>query len=260
MLDFVNITFIDILDIVLVGFLIFEIIKFFRKTAAIGVFSLILLFYVAWIVVKALGMKLLSFIMGQILGVGVISLLIIFQPEVRRFLINMSMRLRGASRRGILARLFAPAKKEAISQGVLEELTAACNKMSQTKTGALIVIRHNANLEEIIESGDVIDADLNRRLIENIFFKNTPLHDGAMIISSTRIIAARCTLPLSANENIPPKYGMRHKAAIGISEVSDASVIVVSEETGGISFIEKGIWKEVTSIAELKLDIENSFK
>jgi len=260
MLDFVNITFIDILDIVLVGLLIYEIIRFFRKTSAIGVFSLILLFYVVWIVVKALGMKLLSFIMGQILGVGVISLLIIFQPEIRRFLINVGIKLKGASGRRLLSRMFAPAKKEGISQESLDQITDACSKMSQTKTGALIVIRHADQLEDYISSGDRIDAELNCRLIENIFFKNTPLHDGAMIISSSRIIAARCTLPLSQNENIPPQYGMRHKAAYGISEMSDASVIVVSEETGHISFIEKGVLKEVSSIAELKLDIENSFK
>lgn len=259
MLDFVNITFIDILDIILVGLLIYEIIKFFRKTSALGVFSLILLFYVVWIVVKALGMKLLSFIMGQILGVGVISLLIIFQPEIRRFLINLGIRLRGASRRSLISKMFATTNREAVSQEALDEITGACNKMSQTRTGALIVIRHADNLEDYISSGDTIDAGLNRRLIENIFFKNTPLHDGAMIISASRIIAARCTLPLSQNENIPPQYGMRHKAAIGISEVSDASVIVVSEETGGISFIEKGVLKEISSITELKLAIEKSF-
>lgn len=260
MLDFVKISFVDVLDIILVGLLIFEIIRFFRKTSAIGIFSVILLFYVIWVVVRALGMRLLSFIMGQILGVGVISLLIIFQPEIRRFLINMGIRLRGASRRGLLARIFSRTQREEVSQEVLDEITGACDKMSKSKTGALIVIRHRDLLEDYISSGDMLDAEIKGRLIENIFFKNTPLHDGAMIISSSRIIAARCTLPLSDNANIPPKYGMRHKAAYGISEVSDASVIVVSEETGNISFIEKGILKEINSIAELKLDIENSFK
>lgn len=260
MLDFVNISFVDILDVVLVGLLIFEIIRFFRKTSAIGIFSAILLLYVVWVVVKALGMRLLSFIMGQILGVGVIALLIIFQPEIRRFLINVGVRLRGASRRGVLGKIFTSTQREAVSQAVLDEITGACDKMSQSKTGALIVIRHGDFLADYIASGDSIDAEISSRLIENIFFKNTPLHDGAMIISSSRIIAARCTLPLSTNANIPPKYGMRHKAAYGISEVSDASAIVVSEETGGISFIEKGILKEINSIAELKLEIENSFK
>lgn len=260
MLDFVNITFVDILDVILVGLLIFEIIKFFRKTSAMGIISVILLFYVVWIVVKALGMRLLSFIMGQILGVGVISLLIIFQPEIRRFLINMGFRLRGASRRKFFSGIFSSANRKGISQTVLEEIAGACDKMSQSKTGALIVIRHRDLLEDYIASGDMLDAEIKGRLIENIFFKNTPLHDGAMIISSSKIIAARCTLPLSDSANIPPKYGMRHKAAYGISEVSDASVIVVSEETGNISFLEKGVLKEINSIAELKLAIENSFK
>jgi len=260
MLDFVNITFIDILDIILVGLLVFEIIKFFRKTSAIGIISVILLFYVVWIIVKALGMKLLSFIMGQILGVGVISLLIIFQPEIRRFLNNMGIRIKGASRSKVISRFITQTNKEKVSQEILDEIADACDKMSQSKTGALIVIRHKDPLEDYIISGDVLNADISRRLIENIFFKNTPLHDGAMIISSSKIIAARCTLPLSENKKIPPKYGMRHKAALGISEISDASVIVVSEETGGISFMEKGMLKEIKSIAELKLEVENSFK
>ena len=132
--------------------------------------------------------------------------------------------------------------------------------MSETNTGALIVLRHNHMLESFIETGDEIHALINRRLIENIFYKNTPLHDGAMIITKDSIIAARCTLPISDNPNIPPKYGMRHKAALGITEVSDASAIVVSEETGEISFAEAGKMRTMGSITELRLAIENSYK
>ena len=142
----------------------------------------------------------------------------------------------------------------------LEELTAACRKMSETKTGALIVLRHGSALGDILETGDEIDARISRRLIENIFFKNSPLHDGAMILSENRILAARCTLPITQRQDIPPHYGMRHRAAIGMSEVSDASIIVVSEETGGISFVSGGQIKTVESITELRLAIENSYK
>ena len=143
---------------------------------------------------------------------------------------------------------------------LLEELTAACRKMAETKTGALIVLRHGTALGEIIDTGDEIDARINRRLIENIFFKNSPLHDGAMIASEDRILAARCTLPITQRQDIPAHYGMRHRAAIGMSEVCDASVIVVSEETGDISFVSGGQIKTMESITELRLAIENSYK
>ena len=133
-------------------------------------------------------------------------------------------------------------------------------RMSESKTGALIVIAHTSSLSFIIETGDRIDAAINRRLIENIFFKNTPLHDGAMVIANDRIVAARCTLPISENMNIPPQYGMRHRAAAGITEDTDATAIVVSEETGGISFVKDGEIKPMNSITELRIAIENSYK
>lgn len=257
---FANITFFDVLDIILVGVLVFEIIRFFRHTSAMGVFAGILIIYAVWIVVQALNMKLLSFILGQILGVGVIALIIIFQPEIRRFLLSISGRIKNSSGRKWLKKIFSGAKSQPVSGEILEELTKACSKMAQTKTGALIVLRHNDQLEDFINTGDQIDASINSRLIENIFFKNTPLHDGAMIISSKRILAARCTLPLTSSEAIPPQYGMRHKAAIGITEISDATVIVVSEETGNISYVSKGTLTEISSIAALRLAIENSYK
>ena len=132
--------------------------------------------------------------------------------------------------------------------------------MSETKTGALIVLRHGSGLGNILDTGDEIDARINRRLIENIFFKNTPLHDGAMIVSEDRILAARCTLPITQRQDIPAHYGMRHRAAIGLSEVSDASVIVVSEETGNISFVNAGNIRTMGSITELRLAIEQSYQ
>ena len=142
----------------------------------------------------------------------------------------------------------------------IDEIADACRVMSETKTGALIVIQHNASLEFVTQTGDTIDAAINRRLIENIFFKNSPLHDGAMVIYRDRITAARCTLPMVKNPNIPAHYGMRHRAAVSISQDTDADVIVVSEETGNISYVSSGELKTITSISELKLSIENSFR
>jgi len=150
-------------------------------------------------------------------------------------------------------------KSERASLILLDEVTNACRRMSQNRTGALIVLAKSSTLEFVIETGDRIDALINRRLIENIFFKNSPLHDGAIVIGKDKIIAARCTLPISENPNIPASYGMRHRAAVGISEATDADVIVVSEENGEISFISNGEIKKINSINELRLAIENSY-
>ncbi len=261
MMDFINISFIDILDIVLVGLLIFEIIRLFRVTKATGILAGILVIYVVWLIVRALDMKLLSFIMGQILGVGVIALIVIFQQEIRSFLFSIGSRVRAASKPGIIARILAGTRnrQEGITPQVLEEITAACAHMSESRTGALIVMAHGDPLDKYIVTGDPIDGLVHRRLIENIFFKNTPLHDGAMIMTSDRILAARCTLPMSSSRDIPPQYGMRHRASVGITEVSDATVIVVSEETGGISFVSKGRMTHLQNINELRLAIENSY-
>lgn len=260
MFDFINIQLIDIIDIILVGFLIYQIYKLMRGTTAISIFFGIIIIYVVWIIVKALNMSLLSAIMGQVLGVGVIALIILFQQEIRRFLLHLGNRyLNGRGSKHIVNFIFGR-KQEEIPLETLDEITQACRKMGETKTGALIVMSHISSLDFIIETGDIIDANINRRLIENIFFKNTPLHDGAMVIANNRIVAARCTLPISENPNIPAQYGMRHRAATGITEQTDSTVIVVSEETGDISFIKDGEIKKMNSITELRLAIENSYK
>ena len=132
--------------------------------------------------------------------------------------------------------------------------------MSETKTGALIVLQHSSSLEFVTETGDIIDSTVNSRLIQNIFYKNTPLHDGAMVIAHDRIVAARCTLPIMENPNIPPQFGLRHRAAVSITQDTDAQAIVVSEETGKISYVSKGEMRVIPSISELKLTIENSYK
>ena len=259
MFDFINISFIDVLDVLMVGLLIYWLIRVVRGTSAVNIFLGVLLLYVVWIASRALGMKLLSFILGQVLGVGVVALLVIFQPEIRRFLLRISSSTTSAQK-GVFRKLFRHTTSAGLPSHELEELTAACRKMSETKTGALIAIRRSSALGEIVDTGDEIDARINRRLIENIFFKNSPLHDGAMVLSENRIIAARCTLPITQRQDIPAHYGMRHRAAIGLSEATDAAVIVVSEETGNISFVQEGQIKTMGSITELRLAIENAYK
>ena len=260
MLDFIKIGFIDILDIFLVGLLIYQAYKLIKGTAAMNIFTGVLVFYFIWIIVKALHMDLLGEIMGQIIGVGGIALVILFQQEIRRFLLRIGTRYIDSRNQMRLVRAFMGKQKRAISLETLEEITLACKRMAETKTGALIVLAHSSALEVVAETGDRIDSLVNRRLIETIFFKNTPLHDGAMLIFGEKIIAARCTLPISESPSIPAHYGMRHRAAIGITEQSDASVIVVSEQRGEISFVTNGEIKSMNSINELRLAIENSYK
>lgn len=235
--------------------------KIMRGTSVFNIFVGILLIYLAWIVVSVLNMRLLSSILGQVLGVGVVALIVIFQPEIRRFLLHIGGKyLSSRSRKNTLTKwLFGQGEKE-MQATSLDEIAQACRRMADTKTGALIVLQHAASLEFVVQTGDMIDAAVNRRLIENIFYKNTPLHDGAMVISYDRIVAARCTLPIVNNPNIPPQYGMRHRAAVSISQDTDADAIVVSEETGNISYVTKGELKSVSSTSELKLLIENSYK
>lgn len=260
MIDFIKISFIDVLDIVLVGILIFEVIRLLRVTKATGIVVGILIIYLVWLLVRALGMKLLSFILGQILGVGVIALIVIFQQEIRNFLFNIGFQLKKAYGSGFIANLFSRSASEGgISPEALDELTAACSHFSETYTGALIVMAHSDPLDKYIVTGDVIDSKINSRLLENIFFKNTPLHDGALIMTPDRLVAARCTLPMSSSTTIPPRFGMRHRASVGITEVSDATVIVVSEETGEISFVKNGIMSHLSNINELRLAIEKSY-
>ena len=169
MFDFINISFIDVLDVLMVGLLIYWLIRVVRGTSAVNIFIGVLLLYVVWIASRALGMKLLSFILGQVLGVGVVALLVIFQPEIRRFLLRISSSTT-AAQQGVFKKLFRQSRAGGMAPGELEELTAACRKMSETKTGALIVLRHGSALGDILDTGDEIDARINRRLIENIFF------------------------------------------------------------------------------------------
>lgn len=238
MMDFINITVLDILDILVVGLLFYQVYRMIRGTAAMTIFAGIFIVYLLWIIVRALDMTLLSSILGQVIGVGVIALIIVFQPEIRRYLLLLGSRYSRAKNK-FVRRIFKSASK---STGTLwvETVERACRDMASTYTGALICVERQADLSVFASTGDIIDANIDVRLIESIFFKNSPLHDGAIIIKQGRIHAARCILPASDNPHIPQFYGLRHRAAIGLTEHSDAVVIVVSEERGKISLVSQG--------------------
>ena len=259
--DFLQMKIVDILDIILLGVIIFLAFRWLRGSSAMSIFVAIVSLYIIRVLVGAFDMRLMTAIMDMILDVGVLALIVIFQPEIRKFLIRLGNRyMNNAKGRELIDKIFGNKNGTNMSANEeVNEITEACRRMSEEKTGALIVITHKNPLEEVIGTGDRIDAGIHRRLITNLFFKNSPLHDGALIISGDRIVAARCTLPITERTNIPAHYGMRHKAAIGITEESDADAIVVSEETGKISFVKNGSVTAINNINELKLMLNASF-
>lgn len=229
----------DIIDIFCVALMLYYLYRLMKESRSLNVFIGIIVFVIIWLFVsQVLEMRLLGSIMDKLVSVGVIALIIIFQEEIRKFLYSLGahQRMRG------LVRLFSSGNKnrKIMDKKAIMPIVMACINMSRGKVGALIVIERTVSLEDIIDTGDLIDANINQRLIENIFFKNSPLHDGAMVVSKRRIVAAGCILPVSHNTDIPKELGLRHRAALGISQDSDAIAIVVSEETGGISVAIKG--------------------
>jgi diadenylate cyclase len=246
----------DVIDIFLVAFLLYQIYMLIRGTVAINIFIGIFVLYMIWLIVKVLNMELLSSILGQIIGVGVIALIIVFQQEIRRFLLFIGTRYLSKNRFSIENWLF-PKQKNLIAPVNIEAIVKACRNMSEARTGALIVIARKSELQYYAETGDIIDAETSSRLIENIFFKNSPLHDGALIIVNDKIRAVRCILPVTENLHLPAHYGMRHRAALGISEHTDALIVVVSEETGKISFGFEGEIKYGISSMELRQLLED---
>jgi uncharacterized protein (TIGR00159 family) len=204
-----------------------------------------------WLIVKALNMELIGALLGQVIGVGVIALIIVFQQEVRRFLLVIGNRYMNR-RRFSFGKLFSSVEEETGSPKEAEEIVRAAESMASKKTGALIVLGRKSSLDIYSEGGEKIDAIISAELLETIFFKNSPLHDGAVLIEDGKIFAARCPLPITDRVSLPPKYGMRHRAAIGISEHTDSLVVVVSEESGHITVAEGGEVKENITPNELR--------
>ena len=233
-MGFVPFTFIDFIDIILVAAIMFWIYRATRGTNAPYIISGIIMIYLMWVVVRTLNMELLSNILGQFVCFCVIALFNVFQPEFMWILQLICMRQK---RFNFIARIFN--RNDNTSVTIIAPIVQACREMSAHKTGALIVIGRQSDLRLITEGGIAIDAKISTPLLENIFFKNAPLHDGAVVIEGDRIVAAKCILPVTQSD-VPKSYGTRHRAAIGMSEISDAIILVVSEETGGISIAHGG--------------------
>ena len=236
-MDFIDFGIKDIIDILLVAYLLYQSYRLMKDSGTINIFIGILVFIGIWIIVsQVLEMRLLGSILDKLTSVGVLAIFILFQDEIRKFLVTLGSQ----KKLGNYLRFLIKNKKEKTEKTDIMPIVMACMSMSKGKTGALIVIEKNVPLNEIIRTGETINADVNQRLIENIFFKNSPLHEGAMIISGQQIIAAGCILPVSHDLNIPKELGVRHRAARGVSQETDALAIIVSEETGGISAAYKG--------------------
>ena len=238
MMAFITIRFLDILDISLVALLLFQIYRLIKGTVAFNIVIGLFSFYLLWLIVRALNMELLGSIMGQFIGVGVLALIVVFHPEIRKFLVFIGTNY-NVNRVLQLDKLFGTGKVKSINEEQIESLVDACVSMAKSKTGALIVIAGNSELNDQIKSGEKLNAKISASLIRTIFFKNTPLHDGAIIIKDNKIVAGGCILPLTQKE-LDKALGLRHRAAVGITETTDAVTIIVSEERGTISFAKEG--------------------
>jgi len=247
---FIQVRILDIIDILLVAFLMYIIYNLIKGTIATYIFITILVFYVLWLLVKD-NMLLLGSILGQIIGVGAIAIIIVFQPELRRFLILFSTRY--LNRAGTSFDSWFSGFSGGKSGIHLNAIIQAVINMSKNKTGALIALKRNSLLDIYIDTGEIIDSSTSSRLIETIFSKNSPLHDGGVVIIDEKIRAASCIFPITENYSLPQDYGLRHRAAIGLSEQTDALVVIVSEETGLISLAEGGKITTMDTKALLKV-------
>ena len=238
MLDFIEFSLLDVLDILLVATLLYYIYKLLKGTVAINIVIGIAFIFLIWKITQALKMEMLSGILGYLLSGGVIALIIVFQQEIRKFLLMIGT-TNFANKRNFLKQLKF-LRSEIGSEIDTEIIIEACKKMSKTKTGALIVIERTNALDFLINNGDKMNAQINEAILQSIFYKNSPLHDGALIIRDNYIVATRVVLPISDSKRIPARFGLRHRAAIGVSEKTDAVCLLVSEETGEISYIKDG--------------------
>jgi uncharacterized protein (TIGR00159 family) len=232
-----------------------------KGTSAVNIFIGLALIYVMWIVIRALDLKLLSSLLGKFVNVGVIAVMVVFQQEIRKFLLYIGSNefIKSRNWKNLIRLNFAPREQESIPLDV-EAVITACFNMSETKTGALIIISKKSDLKFYISSGEPVDSALTSRMLENIFYKNSPLHDGAVIIKNNRIIAARCVLPVTEKENFPVSYGMRHRAAVGITETTDAIAITVSEQTGAVSLTTEGEINANLNREKLRFLLEKNLK
>jgi len=251
----------EAIDIFLVAIMLYQLYKMVKGTAAVNVFIGLVLIYVVWIIVRALELKLLGSILGKFINVGVIAVMVVFQQEIRKFLLYIGSNefIKNKNWKSIL--LFS--NQSTISSRFTLDVDAiinACFSMSETNTGALIIISRKSDLKFYVNTGEIIDSALTDKMLENIFYKNSPLHDGAVIIKDNRIIAARCVLPVTEQENFPSNFGMRHRAAVGLTETTDALAITVSEQTGSVSITINGEINSNLNRDKLRYLIEKNLK
>ncbi len=235
---FLHIRVLDVIDILLVAILLYMLYHLLKGTAAVNIFLGILAIFVIWRVVTSLGMDLLSDLLGAFISVGFIAFIVVFQPEIRKFLLAIGSP--GFVQKNRSRFLFWKLNLKIKDLADIDPVVQACHRMSLSRTGALIVISRRNDLSEYTETGTVIDSQISDQLIESIFYKNNPLHDGAVVIVDNRLKAARCILPVSSSRDLPVELGLRHRSAIGITEKTDAVAIIVSEQTGRISYCKDG--------------------
>lgn len=249
MFDFIEFSLLDVLDILLVATLLYYIYKLLKGTVAINIIIGIGFIFLIWKITQLLNMEMLSGILGYLLSGGVIALIIVFQQEIRKFLLMIGTTSFTNNKSFFKQLNFL--QKDIHSDINSDVILNACKNMAKTKTGALIVIERTNSLDFLIDSGDIMNAQVNEAILESIFYKNSPLHDGALVIRDNFIIATRVILPISDSTKIPSRFGLRHRAAIGVSEKTDAVCLLVSEETGEISYIKDGGFELYVDFNEL---------
>lgn len=259
-IGFVEINWIDLLDIVLVGFLLFQMYRLIRGSLAFNIFIGFIIVYFLWLLVRFSGMELLAGILNQFISVGVIALLIVFQPEIRKFLLYLG-KSGQFKKSGFWSKLFyTNFESNALFETNVPEILMAIDNLKKQKNGALIVLSKTSRMQMIASSGVMLDSNISAKLLESIFEKNSPLHDGAVIIFDYKIVAANCVLPVSDNLEQANRLGMRHRAALGISEISDALTIIISEEKGTLSYTRNGRLMNDITIEELKNVLKKYFE
>ena len=255
--DILNFSITDVIDILLFASLLYYLYRLIKGTVAINIFMGIVMIYLMWKITEALQMQLLSSMLGQFIGVGVFALIVVFQQEIRRFLLTIGTT--NITARNKLHSIFKFFKQKETLLNI-ESLVNVCEKLGSSHTGALIVLEHNVPLNFVTETGDKMNLEFSEPIIESIFYKNSPLHDGAIVIRDNKIVATRVILPIAAEDTLPKSYGLRHRAAVSITEKTDATAIVVSEETGHISYFKNGTFVNFKGKEELITLIEKDFK
>ena len=251
-IGFLEVSWVDFIDIALVSVLLYQVYKLIRGSIAMNIFLGILALYLVYLIVRAAEMELLATILGQFMGVGVLAMIILFQPEIRKFLLVIG---RGTEFRENIFKTIANWRHDYHDDFDVNEVIEAAKALKATKTGALIVFSRDTELKFYAQTGDALDATVNKRLLLSIFNKNSPLHDGAVIIYKGRIKAARCVLPVTENDHLPAHYGLRHRAAVGMSENTDTLVLAISEETGRLILARNGKYLRLIKLKHVEKKI-----